>query len=412
MQEPVFEKTISGYSLQFENESIKVNLERLTDDGVGEMSIIHTNGRGDTLLLPRCSINLLSERTLTSLGKRLNEQLKLDWTSILNYSAHYTVTALREGSPIENIDEAPANSKLEYLLYPILLKNQPTTIFSPGGYGKSTLADMIAVSIQFNRVVLDWVPCAGNVLYLDWESDSETHKKYIQAIKNGLDIKEKLPIKYMRCDTDLINIIDNVYKVVRENEVSLVIIDSQMAATARGRPGADGAQISSMYYNALRTLPCASLTIDHVSKSSMDGTSNGNPYGSVVKSNRARSQFEMKQQQEIGEDIIEIGLFHTKFNLGRKLKPIGIKINYINKDDALDKVIFELTDIEDNPDLAKSLPIKDQIIAILRSEPLTAKDIAEQLDIGEQTARTTMNRYKNIFITSNGKWGLVYNKTP
>jgi len=165
MQEPVFEKTISGYSLQFENESRKVNLERLTDDGVGEMSIIHTNGRGDTLLLPRCSINLLSERTLTSLGKRLNEQLKLDWTSIFNYSAHYTVTALREGSPIENIDEAPANSKLEYLLYPILLKNQPTTIFSPGGYGKSTLADMIAVSIQFNRVVLDWVPCAGNVLY-------------------------------------------------------------------------------------------------------------------------------------------------------------------------------------------------------------------------------------------------------
>lgn len=407
ISQPTLTKTVSGYSLLFEDEHITVNLDRVTDDGVGELSIIHSNGNGHVLLQPRTQVNLLAERTLSGIAKKLEKRLEIDWQTVIDYSSHYAIEEARKGSPVEDIDIPPNNPRLEYLLYPILLKNQPTTIFSPGGFGKSTIADLIAVSVQYKVTVLDWVPVKGNVLYLDWEADSEVHKRYVQAIKKGLHIQHKTEkIRYMRCETDLTKIIDNIYKVVLQDNISLVIIDSQMAATASGRPGADAAQISSMYYNALRTLPCASLTIDHVSKSAMEGTNAGNPYGSIVKPNRARSTFEMKQYQEAGEDTTEIALFHNKFNLGKKLKPIGIRVDYFNDDNKLDEVKFDLFDVEDNDQFSKSLPLKEQIKVFLKGGSASVKEIAEYLKANEASVRTILNRGKNVFSVDGGDWSL------
>jgi len=413
---PDFNKTISGYSLEFHKENILINLERMTDDGVGELSIIHDNGAGTSLILPRTSVNLLSERTMTSIVNKLIKRVPdTDWQSIIDYSIHNTTEAVRQVGDIEDIDEPPENMKLEYLLEPILLKNQPTTIFSPGGTGKSTIADLIAVLIQYNIVALDWFPCGGNVLYLDWEADKETHRRSIQAIKNGLaedndifDFREnKERIMYLRCETDLIKIIDKVYKVVAGNDIALVIVDSQMAATASGRPGADGAQISSMYFNALRQLPCASLTIDHVSKSAMENLTASNPYGSIVKANRTRSQFELKQQSDSDDDAINIAMFHTKFNLGKRLKPQGIRLRYENENNITKSIRFSKFNVTENEELSKALPIKEQIKAYLSGGKSSVKEISEYLDKSEDSVRTILNRSKNLFINIDGEWGLL-----
>jgi hypothetical protein len=410
ISQPTLTKTVSGYSLEFADEKIIVNLDRVTDDGVGELSVIHNNGNGAIILQPRTQVNLLAERTLSGLAKKLEKRLEIDWQTVIDYSSHYAIEEARKGSPIENIDTPPDNPRLEYLLYPILLKNQPTTIFSPGGSGKSLIADLIALSIQYKLTVLDWVPIKGNVMYLDWEADSQVHKRYIQAIKKGLHIENKTQkILYTRCESDLVKIIDAIYKQVIENNISLVIIDSQMAATASGRPGADAAQVSSMYYNALRQLPCASLTIDHVSKASMENTNAGNPYGSIVKTNRARSTFEMKQYQEVGEDTLEIALFHQKFNLGKKLKPIGIRIDFFNKEkDILDEVRFESFNIEENEELSKSLKPKDQIKAyLIREGSATKKTISDELNLTYSSVSKMLDRNTDIFIKfDDDEWGV------
>jgi len=58
--------------------------------------------------------------------------LNLDWQTLLTIVSRLTMQHLRQGAPLENINEAPATTKTEYQLYPILVKNEPTTLYGPG----------------------------------------------------------------------------------------------------------------------------------------------------------------------------------------------------------------------------------------------------------------------------------------
>lgn len=399
--------------------SVRVNVDRLEEEGHGEISVWHDNGAGRRLLLMK-KANLLSSTACSTLCKQLDKHLDIDWDTVLTYVTALTMETLREGEPVRKIGLEPSHVAIDWTLSPLIERNQPTTIYAPGGSVKSYLADYIACLVQFGAFGMGGllVPEPTNVLYLDWEACFEDHARRVWFIKKGLGIETEECFSYRFCTQSIANDIYSIQKIVTDEKIGFVIVDSQMAASNNGP---DQASNANQYYNALRSLQCTSLTIDHVNKVDWKGSENEStgPYGSVVKYNRSRSQFEIKKSQTPGEDYVELSIIHRKHNNGTLLKQFGIKVNF-NKDqnNHLNNVTFESCDVTDNPELAKYLTDKDRIIAILKAshEPMTVKSLAERMDKEHGQVRARLNELKAKGIVScrdMGKdifWAMVYHE--
>ena len=359
-------------------------------------------------------INLLSTNARRDVTKRL-EALELpvefNFRSLVDQVCDAAIDLLRKEIPYQNINLPPSNNGiLDYLLYPFLIRNEPTTIYGAGGSAKSLLADLMAVMIQFNVTTLGWLVKAGNVLYLDWETNANTHRRNINAIKSDLGIEDNTEILYQFVERDLTSDIERIHKIVVEKKVDLVIIDSQMAASANPRPGLDSSQVASAYYNALRTLHTTTLTIDHLPKTAMsEFGSNDTAYGSVVKYNRTRKQFLVKRTQEPGDNTIELALINNKFNLGNLHKPIGLSVNFTqNGTGILEKIKFNDCALVDNPILAKALPLWQRIAAELKYNPQTLENLSDALESPQSSIKVVLYRKKDMFVrVGNNEWGLL-----
>lgn len=414
LQKPEIKAGLNSFTYNFPELGLRAELTRLTIDGHGEIGFYLKNGHGD-YLLHYAAINLLSTRSQSDIAKRLKPTIvdtDVDWEAVLTYISQFTIKELRKGQPVTAIGKKPTTMRLEYLLYPILEEKQPTTIFALGGSAKSLLADFIAIQVQLGiKTALMWKARQGNVLYLDWESEYTTHERRVWAIKQGLGITTEETYLYRRCCQTLQDDLPTIQKIVSENGICLVIIDSQMPAAGSSN---DPAESATAFYNSLRSLECTTLTIDHVPKHNNINLDSFSPYGSVVKYNRARSVFELKKSQEPGEDSLELALKHTKHNEGKLLPPIGIKVSF-NKDtnEELESITFEPCKVENNPDLAKTLTIKQLLIGALKEMgKATIKELAEAIERPESSVRAEITRSKGTFVKVDSSdnrdlWGLL-----
>jgi hypothetical protein len=388
--------------------NLRVRAERYDDDGYAELGFFLKN-ETDEKLLHLTRVNLLATPSMNSLAKRLEKNsTEIPWLDILTYITGKTVQYARQGEPVEAVGKKPETMKVEYQLSPILEKNQPTTIYGPGGYAKSYLAAYIACLVQFDHKGIGdcWIPILGNVLYLDWESSLRDHERRGWAIKQGLGISTEETFAYRFCHQPLAADIYNIQRIITEKKISLLIIDSQMAAEGYGP---HPAQVSSQYYNALRSLHCTSLTLDHVSKAEWgkvaDSDSLG-PYGSVVKFNRSRSQFEISEPVR-GDNFLEFALRHRKHNEGNLLGEIGIRIDFHNNNDGhLEKVAFGTFNVSEHPEVSKVQGLKQRLIHSLSAGSRRPKDLADELEKTEATIRATLYRYKDTFVKVGEEWEL------
>jgi len=409
---------INSLVFRWQDLGVRVEAERYTDDLEAELSFYFRDGASSEVYLDTARVNLLSSSVKASMAKRLTKNVPdVNWELILSAITEKVRTVARQGEPVQDIGKKPQHRRIDYLLWPILEKNQPTTIYGPGGSGKSYIAAYIACLVQFDTMGTvgghqSWTPTQGNVLYLDWEASAETHQRRVWAIKEGLDIPNEETFWYRKCDQPLANDIYNIQGLVSEFNIQLVIIDSQMAAAGYGP---DASQITQRYYNALRSLACTTLTLDHVSKeewSKNSGEQSMGPYGSVSKFNRSRSQFEVRKSQEAEDDFIEMAFVHRKHNEGKLLKPMGIRINFMeNEEGELEKVICENSNLSDSPALFKVQSLKQQMIDLLKRGPMDVKSMSDDLEANESSVRVALNRNKDTFIKlSEGKmakWGIV-----
>jgi len=414
---PAFSKDLNGYALYWPSIDITMKCERVSDDAKGELVVIHDNGIGTKELL-RTSVNLMSLPTMDKIATRLLKNSKdIDWQAALQYCTKLVVSALREGGIQENINQEPKIMRIPLLIDPIIPLNMPTTIFSAGGKGKSTIADYFAILVQFGICAdgnLPFVPMQANVLYLDWEADADTHRRYITAIKRGLHIDNDEPILYRQMSNPLINSVEYVRSQVAQFDIGFIIIDSVMAATATSGHGQSESTIASEFYNCLNSFRCTSLSIDHITKSDMSSNQATAPFGSVSKFNRSRAQYELKSDED-DSDHKEYALVSKKFNPGRSRKPIGMAVDFYNdSDDTLQSIRFSACDIGSNNDLAERVLTKRQrIINILQSEGTAAiKDIAEMLNEPDNTKSigVILAKDKKTFVKiGTGKYGLLEN---
>ena len=373
-----------GYLVEWPTDDFRMRLDRLEETRHGELHAevaVYTDSTTDATL-HWSRFNLMSTRARAEVVRSL-ASIKPgvpDWSVYLLSAIKGCVEHYRRGEQVVPVGLKPGTMRVEYQLAPILEKGQPTTIYGPGASAKSYLADYIAVLVQLNIAGIPssdscWLPTAGNVLYLDWEASKADHERRVWAIKQGLDIDSEdvnSIFLYRFCSQPLVSDIPAIQSLVSQYAIDLIIVDSQMAAMGYGP---DAAQAASQYYNALRTLRCTSLTVDHVSKEAWKGTDSIAPYGSVVKYNRSRSQFEIKKSQDTDDNSLELSLIHRKHNEGKLLKPIGIRLLFHeNPIGELESVTFENCNLAENPELSKTLPLPFLIRDLLRHGPLNSKE--------------------------------------
>ena len=127
------------------------------------------------------------------------------------------------------------------------------------------------------------------------------------------------------------------------------------------------------------------------------------PFGSVYWRNYPRATYRITSSQKPGDSEYTIGISHTKVNWGQRLRPFGLRVRFDGG-----AVYFEQADLKEDPELAKNLSVRDQIIFALQDGKHSTGHIADRLNLSEGSVRTTLNRFKDEpFIKIGSEWGLL-----
>jgi hypothetical protein len=102
-------------------------------------------------------------------------------------------------------------------------------------------------------------------------------------------------------------------------------------------------------------------------------------------------------------DVIQIGLFNRKANLGRLRPPLGYRITFSDE-----QTTFRRLDIADSPELAGKLSVYQRIRHLLRGGAMTQNAIAAEIEARPETVNRTIRRYKSVFtVLERGRIGLL-----
>lgn len=401
---PEFQSDGVIFRFNWQDIGVRAVVDRVSEDGrnvlSGELTLWHTSDGAieNEKLIDKARIALTSNRTRNELAKSLSERINyIDWSSIVRDISILTLGDYRQGQPAQMIGDKPEYMETNYVLYPLIEQGDTVTIFGHGGSGKSYLGLYIAMLVQAaEKGIQNWFARVGGLetLYLDWESSEQLYERRFWAVKAGADIGEGCRILYRYCTQPLASDIEEIRRIVAENCIDFIIVDSQVAACGGDVEKSD---TINAYYSALRSTECTSLTLDHTPWTTTEGA---RPFGSVFKWNRARSLFELRKSTDPAEDAMELGLFHVKHNEGRILSPIGIRVLFDYEDEGktvLKSVKFQDMDISETTDLSKRLQLKDRMIAELRGGSMKPKELADALETTVGTVQSYANRYTKIF---------------
>lgn len=311
------------------------------------------------------------------------------------------------GQPAVALSPGTVIAPPEYLLKPLIHRGQPTLMYADGGTGKSIFALIVAVIIS-----LGWLPnplrlMVGKptrVLYLDWETNRDEIQWRLEAIKEGMNPPSGPDVLYRECRRPFAEDVEPIGRIVRENAIGLVIVDS-----IGGAVGADlkENEAANLYFSAMRKLGVASLSLTHITKADR-GSKDATAFGSRYFHNWARLEWEMKNSQEVATDSINIGLFHRKANNTKLQAPIGLQFHYFNDGDFLKELKVSRIDLTDDPVLAKNLGTAVRITAALRHGAKTPEELIKMLDAKEGTIRSAISRmyHKGEIMKQGAGWGL------
>jgi hypothetical protein len=386
---------------------LSVELDHINEarDGITAWITVSKSGLGE--IYGPIRMNLLSVTARAAFIRELKDRDEHDWASVIQHISRLTIDTMREEQPFIALSTHKAEHASPWLLRPFIRAGQPTTFYADGGTGKSTLADAICLSIASGQSVIPgtFVTERTNVLIGDWETDPTNHKMIIDAMMKGRGMPTYAPneIYYRRFDGPLPDYLDELQRFVIEHNIGFMVIDSIVAAAAGDDVNSDGAARS--YFNTMRSLNIPYLGITHTPQSG------DRIYGNRFFWNLTR----MAWLIERAEDTSTVALFNKK-TMWETQKPMGLQVEYAMRDtgdgsQVTDAITFKNVDVATDPQLAKGLPLIDQIKHALTRGVMAPKDIADETGIKDATVRQYLARglKSGIFIkdATTGNYGLA-----
>lgn len=409
MSTPSVFSTPSGYKFIWEPERIQVRVARFADDRRSmstscEITVSNTDAQvGGHLHQAR--LNLTSTTARRDLIRALNAvDDAILWNDIVETICVQSLALHRQGEPAQIIGNLPRVGTT-YRVWPLCPDGMPTIIFGEGGTGKSFLALLVALMVQSGRPALGMRPVQGNILYLDYETSADEVNDRASAICAGLGWPTE-PFGYRYCYQALADDLETLEEMIADMSISFLVIDS-LGMACGGDPSDQALALRMM--SALREMKRSALLIDHMPKNQQSGDKTSSPFGSVYKTNLARSVWMLRQGARDGQET-RIGLYHKKVNSGPLRRPYGLAMRFFNNDqEQLDKMTWRTFDVaaSDDEDLVKSLSLGERIVGSLRLGAMTPGELASDLDAKEPSIRRTLARMGPQVVKVGAKWGLA-----
>lgn len=397
-----------GYRWDIVKEGVALLADRITEsrgDTSAEVTV-HRSPEGHVM---RARVNLSSMAARKSTAAFCRERAPdTDWQDLFERFAVAVIDHEREGSPLRQIGHLPMRGKPTWTLDPILVEGTATILYGEGGIGKSTMTAAIAVSVATGVPLLEgWaVPKARNVLVLDWESDEADWNDLFQLIRAGMAAPEP-KILYMSCAGAMPSMLHRLSAIVSERDIGLIVVDSVGLATPSSREGSDANESALKLFSALRTLGVTSLLIDHVSKSQVaNETSVAGPYGSVYKTNSARSVYELRQASADDDGSRTLVLHHRKSNRTARQRPLGIRVT---RDE--NHIFLERTELPQEPQFGREeekVRASEMVLRVLEGgREMSADDIADATGLKSAYIRKIIGRELRGSVENIGEPGLA-----
>ena len=390
-------ETAGLFTVRSAKHSVLVTFDRLHDNR-GSVSAEVTVQVGATVLIEAVDLNLKSDSAHVKLASSLKMySTTIPWKPLLQKSCALVLRRYRRGEPPAHLTKDTPVEPLTFAINPLVPRRKPCILFADGGKGKSTFALLLGMIVSTGATVAGLSALKGRALYLDWEDDKDVHTRRLRAIQAGHPDLIDAEVQYLRCAEPLCKLTHDLVRTIQQEGITFVVVDSLLAAAG----GDASAEATGKLFAALRVLNVESLCIGHVPKTPMEGQEHVTVYGSVFNQNYARSVWELKTEQEIGEDGAILGLFHRKTNLTWKNHAFGLKVTH-NREGA--SIRYDPFDLSQAAELTNALPLPNRIRTLLDDgDPRTAKEIADELAANLGSVKTTLSnpRYKGL------KWQML-----
>lgn len=392
MSLPTIQDTINGFTYEWAEEQLKVEVSRLHDhsrDGTitGEL-LISTTAPGAPPHLHQANFNFSASTTRTQLAKLLaTRYAEPDWYAVLEQVCVYTLDRIRKGEPVVELWAGDEIEPPVYLLPPLVVQNQPNAIFGAPGAAKSTVAlilsQIMVLPWRENPIGLVAPAHPVSCLYLDWETDKATVLWQLTMLGRGMQLPAV--IQYRHCAVPLAQDLEQIRKWIVDTKSELIIIDSLGLACGGELKEAEPAL---KFFAAFRQLRTTALILAHTSKDRESKTKS--IYGSVYFEAGMRNIWEIAKRQEPEDDDMDIALFHRKPPPFAKLsQPIGLHISYDG-----DKMIVGQGQPQTVGEFVERMGIQTQIMNFLKDGPRSPLDIAANLEIKDANCRNALSRLK------------------
>jgi hypothetical protein len=392
-------ETAGLYVVRSAKHAVTLTFDRLTDQR-GSVYAEVTITLGSTILLEAVDLNLKNDRAQTTLANSLKDYgtgtTSVPWKLLLQKACALVMRQKRLGRPTLILNRHSQVQPLTYAVNPLVFKHKPTILYGDGGIGKSTLALLVAMLVSTAQQIAGMGALKGRALFLDWEDDEVVHTRRLQAIIAGHPSLADAQVDYQECDEPLLRMQHSLIRRIQADRISFLVVDSLLAASG----GDASAESVSKMFDAIHQLKTEALLLGHIAKTPMEGQRESSVYGSVFNKNRARSTWEIKKQQEIGDDISILGLFNRKSNHSRLHYPIGLKV--IQNEDTT-HIQYEPYDLANADELVPALPLPARIRNLLESDgvPRTSREIAEELEAELASVKAVLSKHKGL------KWHMI-----
>jgi RecA-family ATPase len=362
-------------------------------------------------------MNLMAPNTratvVNALADRDKDLKKEEWARLLESVCFMAREEYRKGDPAIDLWEVPQREGSRWLLEPFVEDYSVTVLFANGGSGKSIFALAIAASVDSGKSIVGNLQGGCRpVLYLDWEADRFTHRERLDAIYRGAKLdRAAWPFLYKRMHGSLQEAAGNIRRMITENSIGFVIVDSMgMARCAEAKDTGPTIEL----FQAARSFDLPVLIVDHISKEAIKSGNADSPFGNIYTHNEARNTWLLEKVQDEGERESYLVLTHKKCNNGPLQKRRAFKLIFdSDTDERLQCVTFEEVDMKKTRRLADKLSVKDRILADLNASTEgnnSVKAIAESIGVSEAQVQSRMSQLKNegkVLWISKGRYGRV-----
>lgn len=322
----------------------------------------------------------------------------IEWTAVLSEATDVAKETWRGVDRSVDLADVALPEVRQWTVERFAPKGLSTIIFGMGGGGKSYLTADIMLHCLYG---MPWkgraVDHVFGVMVIDYEDAADEWRLRVQQLCDGYGwpFPERGYRYYPGRAIPVADQIGQIREIVEREHIGLVVVDSAISAV-----GGDVIDMQSpaRLINALQSIGVTAIIIAHNTK----GEDTRYPLGSIAWHNLVRATHFLESTQEEGSYTLDAALHNKKGNRGLQ-KPIPMRFTFSESDTG--PVTINLT-----ASIPESLRTEEQsdrwaVMQALTSarRPLSAKEIAEDTGIAEQSVRAHLSKGR-------GKWAVVVSR--